>query len=119
MESLAYVLIYFLRGGLPWQSLPCGSPHITKLKQQTTPRDLCRGLPAEFCTLLEYCRSLSFEEKPDYGYISNLFKKLSSKEGFQHDVAFDWDSADNEQQPSRIGDRPGKHVHVQINVINH
>ncbi|KAH9018754.1 kinase-like protein [Lactarius pseudohatsudake] len=97
MESLAYILIYFLRGHLPWQGLPHGSQDIVECKQRTTPHDLCDGLPVEFCTFLEYCRSLSFEKKPDYGYISDLFDGLSLREGFQHDSAFDWDGTNNEQ----------------------
>ncbi|KAH9008034.1 kinase-like protein [Lactarius deliciosus] len=97
MESLAYILIYFLRGHLAWQGLPPGSQDIVKCKQRTTPRNLCHGLPVEFCTFLEYCCSLSFEKKPDYGYISGLFDDLSLREGFQHDSAFDWDGTNNEQ----------------------
>lgn len=32
-----------------------------------TPIDvLCKGTPCEFDTYLTYCRSLRFEEKPDY-----------------------------------------------------
>ena len=34
-----------------------------------TPIDvLCKGAPCEFATYLNYCRSLRFEEKPDYRY---------------------------------------------------
>ena len=33
----------------------------------STPIDvLCKGAPCEFATYLNYCRSLRFEEKPDY-----------------------------------------------------
>ncbi|KAH9083602.1 kinase-like protein [Lactarius deliciosus] len=73
------------------------SQDIVECKQRTTPRDLCHGLPVEFCTFLEYCCSLSFEKKLDYGYISGLFDDLSLQEGFQHDSAFDWDGTNNEQ----------------------
>ncbi|KAH9017726.1 kinase-like domain-containing protein [Lactarius pseudohatsudake] len=88
MESLAYMLIYFLRGRLPWQGLPNGSRRI-------------------FCTFLEYCRSLGFEEKPDYGYISDLFKNLSSRESFQNVVVFDWDRTDNGQPQNWVSDGLG------------
>ncbi|KAH9015682.1 CK1/CK1/CK1-D protein kinase [Lactarius hengduanensis] len=107
MESLAYMLIYFLRGRLPWQGLPNGSKRIIKCKQRTTPRDLCQGLPVEFCTFLKYCHSLGFEEKPDYGYIGDLFKNLSSRESFQNVVVFDWDRTDNGQPQNRVSDGLG------------
>ena len=36
-------------------------------KKMATPIDvLCKGAPCEFATYLNYCRSLRFEEKPDY-----------------------------------------------------
>ncbi|KAH9014317.1 kinase-like protein, partial [Lactarius hengduanensis] len=107
MELLAYMLIYFLHGCLPWQGLPNGSRHIIKCKQRTTPRDLCQGLPVEFCTFLEYCHSLSFKEKLDNGYISNLFKNLSSRKSFQNVVVFDWDRTNNGQPQNRVSNGLG------------
>ena len=87
LESLAYILIYFLCGSLPWEGL---SYHlIVASKQNTSTLDLCHGLPVEFRVLLEYARSLSFDVKPDYGHLSHLFDELSSQEG--SDPRFDWD----------------------------
>jgi serine/threonine protein kinase len=100
LESLAYVLIYFLHGCLPWQDLPSGSRSILKHKQQTKPSNLCCGLPAEFATFLEYSRSLSFEEIPNYGYITDLFKGLSSWDGLESVMVMDWDCAKSaDEQP--------------------
>ena len=92
LESLAYVLIYFLRGRLPWQDFKSGSQRILRHKQKSS--NLCRGLPAEFATFLQYSRSLGFEEVPDYQYISDLFKGLSSREGLENVAVFDWELAD-------------------------
>lgn len=30
---------------------------------------ICSGLPAEFSNYMHYCRSLRFEDKPDYPYL--------------------------------------------------
>ncbi|KAF8263921.1 kinase-like domain-containing protein [Lactarius quietus] len=109
LESLTYVLIYFLRGNLPWLGLPYGSWDIFKCKQRTMPSDLCSGLPSEFSTFLEYSRSLSFNDCPDYTYIRNLFNDLSSREGSRNDEVFDWDRVDNVQlqkQRNRGENRP-------------
>ena len=64
LESLAYILIYFLRGSLPWQTLghQGNEDFVLQLKQQINVHDLCDGLLVEFCKFLEYTRSLSFDK---------------------------------------------------------
>ena len=39
---------------------------------------------------LSYCRSLSFEAKPDYSYLRRLLRTLFKKNHFTHDIVFDW-----------------------------
>jgi casein kinase I homolog HRR25 len=92
LESLAYVLIYFLRGSLPWQGLDFeGHDLIAESKQQNSTDDLCEGLPQEFHTFLDYSRSLSFYDKPDYDYLRGLFGNSSLQAELESDIAFDWD----------------------------
>jgi serine/threonine protein kinase len=96
LELLAYILIYFLRGSLPWQSChqegrqDIEEDFVLKLKQQINVHDLCHNLPVEFRKFLEYARSLSFDDKPDYNYLYDLFDGLLSQEGFLKDSSFDW-----------------------------
>jgi hypothetical protein len=45
---------------------------------------------AEFPTYLNYCRSLRFEERPDYSYLRQLFRTLFHRQGFTYDYVFDW-----------------------------
>src|SRR5277367_379966 len=95
LESLAYVLMYFLRGALPWQGLKAATKkqkydRIME-KKMTTPTDLlCRGFPSEFGIFLNYTRALRFDDKPDYSYLRKLFRDLFVREGFQYDYVFDW-----------------------------
>lgn len=63
LESLGFVLMYFNRGSLPWQGLraPTKKQKYQKIsdKKVATPvAELCKGLPQEFATYLNYCRSL-------------------------------------------------------------
>jgi hypothetical protein len=51
---------------------------------------LCYGLPPEFASYLNYCRSLRFEDRPDYSHLRKMFKELLVKEGYEYDYAFDW-----------------------------
>ncbi|KIK78349.1 hypothetical protein PAXRUDRAFT_36654 [Paxillus rubicundulus Ve08.2h10] len=79
IESLVYVLIYFLRGSLPWlQIKQNGSTRssILKLKQKIFVETLCSGLPCELSTILLYTRMLSFSETPNYDYIRSLLRGL-------------------------------------------
>lgn len=47
---------------------------------------------AEFGTYLNYCRSLRFEEKPDYAYLRQLVRNLFHRQGFSYDYVFDWNA---------------------------
>ena len=51
---------------------------------------LCKGLPVEFSTYMNYCRSLRFEDKPDYGYLRKMFKELFLRENYEWDFVYDW-----------------------------
>ncbi|KAJ7807480.1 kinase-like protein [Mycena olivaceomarginata] len=82
LESLAYMLIYFLRGQKYDRIME---------KKMTTPTDLlCRGLPDEFSAFLNYTRALRFDAKPDYSYLRKLFRALIVRKGYQDDYVFDW-----------------------------
>ncbi|KAK8940770.1 Casein kinase I isoform delta-like [Platanthera zijinensis] len=95
LESLGYVLIYFLRGSLPWQGLRAGTKKqkydkISEKKMLTPVEVLCKSQAPEFVTYFHYCRSLRFEDRPDYSYLKKLFRDLFIREGFQFDYIFDW-----------------------------
>ena len=95
LESLGYVLLYLLRGGLPWQGLKAKDKNqkysrITDKKILTPIEELVEGYPEEFGVYLNYCRSLKFEEKPDYKYLRGLFRALFFQRGYAYDFQWDW-----------------------------
>ena len=99
LEVLGHVLMYFLRGKLPWQGLRARSSKekYEKIKQKkitTRLEELCQGFPGEFVSYFQYCRSLSFEDKPDYKYIKNLFSSLFKNLGYENDDKYDWELRD-------------------------
>ncbi|OZJ06590.1 hypothetical protein BZG36_00628 [Bifiguratus adelaidae] len=95
LESLGYVLMYFMRGSLPWQGLKAATKkqkydRIMEKKMTTPTEVLCRGFPPEFAIYLNYTRSLRFDDKPDYSYLRKIFRDLFVREGLQYDYVFDW-----------------------------
>jgi casein kinase I family protein HRR25 len=78
LESLAYVIVYLVKGRLPWQGIAVhpGQDHhdeVLKLKQVTAALEtLCKGLPQPFIKFIQHIQSLGFEVKPDYRYLHSL-----------------------------------------------
>lgn len=44
---------------------------------------LCKSFPLEFTSYFHYCRSLRFEDKPNYSYLRGMFHDLFIREGQQ------------------------------------
>lgn len=106
LEAIGYVLIYFLKGRLPWQGLKARNASrkykmIMEKKQSTSIASLCAGCPAAFSEYLSFCRSLKFEADPNIKYLRGLFHELYQKQGYDlatlGDNDWDWNRKDNPQ----------------------
>jgi len=102
LEAIGYIFIYFYKGILPWQGLKARTKaqkydKISDKKLSTPVEELCKGTPAEFSTYINYCRSLRFEEKPDYAYLRQLIRNLFHRQGFSYDYVFDWNAIKENQ----------------------
>lgn len=96
LEAIGYVLFYFLRGSLPWQGYKMDTREakykkIMDKKVSTPVEILGKGFPGVFCTYINYCRSLDFEDRPDYAYPRMLLKDLFFSENFAFDHNYDWE----------------------------
>ena len=79
LETIGHVLLYLVKGQLPWQGLPGRSKNekynnIKKKKIETSLEELCRGHPSEFREYMEYCRALKFEQEPNYRTCLQFFE---------------------------------------------
>ena len=96
LESVGYVLMYFLRGNLPWQGLKIKSKEdrykkILDKKKETTSEQLCKNYPDEFREYLEYSRNLEYTEEPKYEKLKNKFYVLiCNKMNESFDYVYDW-----------------------------
>ncbi|KAJ8387562.1 hypothetical protein AAFF_G00152580 [Aldrovandia affinis] len=123
LESLGYVLMYFNLGSLPWQGLKAATKRqkyerISEKKMSTPIEVLCKGYPSEFSTYLNFCRSLRFDDKPDYSYLRQLFRNLFHRQGFSYDYVFDWNmlkfgasrTAEDGERERRAGDERDERI---------
>jgi len=63
LEAIGYILLYFLKGQLPWQGLAGKNKEekydrIKEKKISTTIESLTKGVPEEFSKYLNYVRNL-------------------------------------------------------------
>lgn len=100
LESLGYILVYFLKGKLPWQGVrgpgnQVRYEKILEIKISTSYNSLCEDIPGkakleEFLIYLRNVKQLKFDNKPDYLRYRKLFKDLFYKNEYQHEIVFDW-----------------------------
>lgn len=109
LESIGYMLLYFLQSKLPWQGLQMAADchqlekyeRIYSLKKSIRLEELCTGLPAEYYHYMLYARTLQFAQEPNYRYLLKMFSKLLhriddlERASSQFTAVYDWD----EQQP--------------------
>ncbi|CAG0884330.1 unnamed protein product [Cyprideis torosa] len=96
LESLFYVVVYLLRGSLPWQSLGGGLEPSNKnrlvldCKMSNSVEELCKGFPQEFVNLGKVARNLGFAEAPPYDSLSNGFQQLAVALSVGNDEGIVW-----------------------------
>lgn len=79
LESIGYVLVYFLKGALPWQNHQNSNENhkqrkerILEMKVSTPISELCANLPFELQLYLKHTRERIYEERPNYAYLRRL-----------------------------------------------
>ena len=104
LEAVGYVLLYFLRGSLPWQGQKAKNKDeryqkILNVKMETSASELCKNFPEEFTKYVDYTRNLEYEEEPDYNMLRNLFDNVMKKKNYVFDYIYDWTT--DEEKRSR------------------
>ena len=95
LESIGYVLMYFLIGSLPWQGLKIkqGEEQFQKIAEKkyfTSFEELCKGQPNEFLLYFKHVDSLEFEDEPNYDFLIGLFQEMINKYCNKCYYDFDW-----------------------------
>lgn len=68
LESLAYTLVFLLKGRLPWQGFQGDNKGflVCKKKMATSPESLCCFCPEPFMSFVEYVVNLKYDDDPNY-----------------------------------------------------
>ncbi|CAD8190127.1 unnamed protein product [Paramecium pentaurelia] len=79
LESVGYLLIYLFMGTLPWNNIMAEDKNIKyykiqRMKEAFKPETYI-NLPPELSKYMEYVKRLKFDQKPDYDYLENMFKR--------------------------------------------
>jgi hypothetical protein len=97
LVSIGYVLLYLIRGSLPWQGISGFTKQetnalILKEKARVSFEYFCKmyDLPDEIVTYMKYVKALRFDDKPDYAYLRELLKDCFGRKGFVRDYVYDW-----------------------------
>ena len=95
LESIGYIIMYFVKGCLPWQGLKVNNKDdrykkICDKKRTTSEKELCFGFPKELEKFVKYTRNLGFTDVPDYEFLRNLLKSIIEHEHKIIDFHYDW-----------------------------
>eukprot|EP00672_Neobodo_designis_P020877 CAMPEP_0174828220 /NCGR_PEP_ID=MMETSP1114-20130205/1201_1 /TAXON_ID=312471 /ORGANISM="Neobodo designis, Strain CCAP 1951/1" /LENGTH=337 /DNA_ID=CAMNT_0016061931 /DNA_START=39 /DNA_END=1052 /DNA_ORIENTATION=- len=97
LESLAYVLLYFSAGSLPWMGKGGVKgdkqekyDRISEQKMALSPETLCKLQPRPIYEFLLYCKSLEFAQQPDYDMCRGYFHAFMEEEYHTCDFRFNW-----------------------------
>ena len=71
IESLGYILVYLMKGFLPWESSN-NALNIKQIKLSTSLNDLCSGISSNIKEFIRYSWNLKFYEKPNYNHLRDL-----------------------------------------------
>ena len=123
LESLGYLLLYLLLGRLPWQGYISHSKEdkyykIKQIKNQTTPEELCEGLPPQFEEYIKYTRNLEYEQDPDYNYLRNLFLSVLKKYNWEFDYYYDWDQVGLTNSEVKAKEKNDINIMNNNNILN-
>ena len=100
LESAMYVLMFFLRGNLPWQNIKIKGKKdkyakICNKKKEVSSKELGMNFPSEFAEILDYFKILGYTETPDYEMCMKKMLNVIAKANETFDYIYDWTTKAN------------------------
>ena len=106
LESAGYVLMYFLRGDLPWQNIKIKGKQdkyekICGYKKEISSQELGKNFPSEFAEILDYFKNLGYTEDPNYEMCCRKMIDILEKQNLKFDYIYDWTTNNNIKERKR------------------
>ena len=100
LESAGYVLMFLLRGNLPWQNIKIKGKKdkyakICNKKKEVSSKELGMNFPSEFAEILDYFKILGYTETPDYEMCMKKMLNVIAKANETFDYIYDWTTKAN------------------------
>ncbi|KAH0937146.1 hypothetical protein HID58_004607 [Brassica napus] len=91
LESLAYTLIFLLKGRLPWQGYQGDNKSflVSKKKMSTSAELMCCFCPPPFKLFLEAVTNMKFDEEPNYAKLISIFDTLIEPSALSRPIRID------------------------------
>jgi serine/threonine protein kinase len=95
LESLSYVILYFLTKKLPWQGIEAKTLAKRYLKIYNKKMELekwekFQKIPIQIQNFIKYCKNLKFAQEPDYRKMKDYFYDLMKELEIENDGNFSW-----------------------------
>lgn len=113
--SLFYMIIELGTGELPWRKVK-EKDEVGKLKAECDHSKLIKGFPSEFFLFLKHIQDLTYFDKPEYSFLTALFKKAMQKLGINELDPFDWeqDMSAPSVTTASVGSPPAFRSHEKV-----
>jgi casein kinase 1 len=123
LESIAYVLIFFLKSELPWQGVKAKTKSEKKEKIKlskisTDVKQLCENLPPQIFEFLFYTKNLGYYEEPNYALLVNILESVKIERKFCLNYRFvfwEWNEVFlTAQALTKLNTKEAKSVHLLL-----
>ena len=110
LESVGYILVYFLKGKLPWMGIQAKTKEekykkILQKKLDIPTKELCENLPEEMEIILDYVKNLEYTENPDYEMLRGYFNSMIRKDHSKFDYIYDWTTHEDRSKRKIVSSR--------------
>uniref|UniRef100_A0A1I8BDQ9 Protein kinase domain-containing protein n=1 Tax=Meloidogyne hapla TaxID=6305 RepID=A0A1I8BDQ9_MELHA len=99
--SLIYMLVDLIHGSLPWFGQQ-PREKIALLKEHLIDSEYMHCCPMAFRSILDYLRTLSYEQRPDYVGLESTFIQLLEAREITSNLPMDWEEPEEIKKPKEV-----------------